>query len=84
VINFDENVQKSDTMVKRECEGCGCWFHPFQQDGTKDFKCPYCGGGRGTVIQTPVQRIRALERFISSVVYKLEEITEEFWEGIPE
>jgi len=51
-----------------DCTGCGCLFLPYLEDD----KCPFCGGGRGFISSTPIQRIKALEEKVESLEIDLE------------
>lgn len=60
-------VVSERVMERRECAGCGCYFEPRNDGGVSDVRCPYCGGGRGIVTQTPIERIRNLENRIGNL-----------------
>ena len=57
--------------MNKDCIGCGCLFLPYMEDK----RCPYCGGGRGFIVTTPIQRIRALESKVESLEIDLETLS---------
>jgi len=53
-------VTKNNDNNYKHCEGCGCLFNPTTIKNKIDNRCPHCGGGRGSILKTPVQRINDL------------------------
>ena len=58
-------------MIVQECNKCGAIYIP----GIQNKRCSFCGGGRGPVSKTPIQRIKELTRKIEILELELETLS---------